>query len=151
MNRALPPRRRRGMWRTMFRPFVVFPVLALVSGCVTVGGAPVGPAGSRPLAAGGNAGVLNGGIAGESVAALPREDRQRAAAAEFQALEFQSVGDPVEWRGRKGSGSVSALAPFQVGSQNCRRLVHNLVVDGENVIAKGSACRDPNGTWTPLT
>ena len=107
------------------------------------------PGGS--VTASGAGGVAGGGVLAEAAGPLSADDRRRALAAEFQALEFQPVNDPVEWRGRSGSGRVSALAPFQVGSQNCRRLVHTLTIDGQDVIAKGSACREPDGTWTPIT
>ena len=130
-------------------PFLVLaPLMLALSACVTSTGTPVGGVAGGPVT---GAGVAGDGIAGTAIASLSRDDRRRALAAEFQALEFQPVNDPVEWRGRSGSGSVAALAPFQVGSQNCRRLVHNLVVDGANVTARGSACREPDGTWTPLT
>ena len=124
---------------------------AALSGCVTSGGSPLAGAASAPVARSSGAGIEAPGIAGERIAALAEDDRRRALAAEFQALEFQPVGDAVEWRGKGGSGSVSALAPFQVGSLNCRQLVHKLTIAGENVTATGSACREPNGTWTPLT
>lgn len=137
--------------RTILAPIAVLAASSLLAACVSTGGQVVVGAGARPVSEGGGAGVAGEGIAGEAIAPLSKEDRRRALAAEFQALEFQPVGDPVEWRGRTGSGAVEALAPFQVGSQNCRRLVHRLVVDGENVIARGSACREPNGTWTPIT
>lgn len=99
----------------------------------------------------GAVGVERGGIAGDALARLPVEDRERALAAEFRALEFGAVGRPVMWRGRRGSGSVSALAPFSVGSQDCRQLTHDFTIDGASGQARGSACRNRNGSWTPLT
>ena len=96
-------------------------------------------------------GVRNSGVAASALNDLNREDRRRALTAEFRALEFEPVGANVDWQGRGASGSVTALAPFKVGSQNCRQLTHSLTIDGEPVVAKGSACRETDGSWTPLS
>lgn len=96
-------------------------------------------------------GVRDGGVAAASLDDLNREDRRRALAAEFRALEFEPVGASVDWQGRGASGSVTALAPFKVGSQNCRQLAHSLTIDGTSTLAKGSACRETDGSWTPLS
>ena len=122
----------------------------LLSGCVTLAGQPLVPAASGPLGLSG-VGISGNGVADAALSGLPRDDRARALAAEYQALETQPVGEAVAWQGRKASGSVSALAPFQVGSQNCRQLIHTLDVEGEARTERGSACREPDGTWTPLT
>ena len=91
------------------------------------------------------------GVAGLALASAPQGDRARALAAEFQALEFAPAGEAVPWQGEKGSGSVVALAPFAVGSQNCRQLTHSITIDGKRTVAQGSACREPGGVWTPLS
>ena len=117
---------------------------------MSLGGLPAAPAGSGPATAGG-VGIRGDGVASAALKPLPREDRARALAAEYQALEFQPVGEPIEWRGRAGAGAAEALAPFRVGSQNCRQLVHRLTVGSATRVERGSACREPDGTWTPLT
>ena len=122
----------------------------LLTGCLTVGGAPVVSGSGGTVGAPNGVGVAGGGVAAPALADLPRADRARALAAEYQALEFQSVGEPIEWQGAKGSGAASALAPFRVGSQNCRQLIHTITVDGTERTERGSACREPDGTWTPL-
>ena len=123
----------------------------LCTGCVTLGGAPVAPGAAGAVGASGGVGIAGDGVAAEAIRALPRGDRARALAAEYQALEFQPVGEAIEWQGTAGAGAASALAPFRVGSQNCRQLVHTLDIGGETRTERGSACREPNGTWTPLT
>ena len=123
----------------------------VLTGCVTVGGAPLVPGASAPVTASSRVGIAGDGVAGPALKTLSRGDRARALAAEYQALEFQAVGEPIEWRGERGAGSASALAPFRVGSQNCRQLIHRLEIGGETRTERGSACREPNGTWTPLT
>jgi surface antigen len=45
---------------------------------------------------------------------------------------------------------VIAAAPYQVGSQNCRQYTHTVTSDGHEVKARGAACRNKDGTWTPL-
>jgi len=57
----------------------------------------------------------------------------------------------VAWTGRGVSGQVVAAAPYQVGSQNCRQYTHTVVSDGREAKARGAACRNTNGTWTPLS
>ena len=123
-------------------------LVSLLTGCVT-GIGPSAPVGSRPLGTTG-VGVTGDGVAGPALSGAPRGDRERALAAEYQALEFQPAGEAVEWVGAKGTGKVVALAPFAVGSQNCRQLAHTITLDGAQTVARGSACREPNGVWTPL-
>lgn len=130
------------------RVALILPILLLLNGCVT-GLGPAASVGARPLGTTG-VGVAGDGVAGPALAAAPRGDRARALAAEYQALEFQPAGEAVEWTGSKGSGRAVALAPFAVGSQNCRQLMHMITLDGVATTARGSACREPNGVWTPL-
>lgn len=122
---------------------------AFLTGCVTAGG-PAASVAGRPVGSTG-AGMTGDGVAGPALSAAPRGDRARALAAEFQALEFAPAGDPVEWQGSKSSGKVVALAPFAVGSQNCRQLTHTIMLGGDTSVAQGSACREPGGVWTPLS
>jgi surface antigen len=82
---------------------------------------------------------------------LSKSDRQRALEAEYRALEAAPGGQPVAWEGRNLSGSVVAAAPYQVGSQNCRQYSHTVVVKGQPTTARGTACRNSDGSWTPLT
>ncbi|MCA1366516.1 hypothetical protein I6F15_03735 [Bradyrhizobium sp. BRP14] len=82
---------------------------------------------------------------------LSKSDRQRALEAEYRALEAAPGGQPVAWEGRNLSGSVVAAAPYQVGSQNCRQYSHTVTVKGQTTTARGTACRNSDGSWTPLT
>jgi surface antigen len=77
-------------------------------------------------------------------------DKQRALEAEYRALESAAVGQPVVWSGRKISGKVVAAAPYQVGSQNCRQYTHTLTADGKDTVTRGAACRNNDGSWSPL-
>ena len=94
--------------------------------------------------------ALQGGIIGRSGVDISDSDLQRALEAEYRALESAAVGQPVVWSGRNVSGRVVASAPYQVGSQNCRQYTHSVTIDGKETVARGSACRNDNGSWSPL-
>lgn len=97
--------------------------------------------------------ALDGGLVSKIEGAnLGDEDRKLALQAEYKALEDAPGGQAVPWSGASGiSGTVVAATPYQVGSQNCRQYTQTIVVDGKSMMARGAACRNPNGTWTPLT
>ncbi len=94
--------------------------------------------------------ALQGGIVGRTGVQISDSDRQRALEAEYRALEAAPGGQPVAWTGRGISGQVVAAAPYQVGSQNCRQYTHTVTVARKDTQARGAACRNNHGTWTPL-
>ena len=131
---------------------VVWPVLAasLLSACTSTGGNRGGLFAKAPppnnfIVA------LQGGIVSRAGVQLNESDRQRALEAEYRALEFSEVGQSTEWKGRSVSGEVVAAAPYQVGSQNCRSYTHTVTVDERELKARGTACRNADGAWTPLS
>ncbi len=95
--------------------------------------------------------ALQGGIVARTGVKLSNSEMQRALEAEYRALEAAPGFQPVAWTGQSVSGQVVAAAPYQVGQQNCRQYVHKLNDKGRQIEARGAACRNPNGTWTPLT
>jgi surface antigen len=96
--------------------------------------------------------ALGGGVIGRTAGlSISKADRQRALEAEYRALEVARGGQPVVWEGSGISGTVVAAAPYQVGSQNCRQYSHTVTIKGQESVARGAACRNANGTWTPLT
>ncbi len=126
-----------------------------VSGCGTTGKPIFGAAkpaekpGQQVLAA---AKVKNGGILGAGIAGrLDEKALKSALDAEFQALEFSNPGAPVPWTSGASRGEVNAAQPYQVGSQNCRAYTHTVFASASPQTARGTACRNPDGTWTPLT
>ena len=94
--------------------------------------------------------ALDGGIVGQTDADLSENDLKRALEAEYRTLEAAPSGQPVIWRGDKANGEVTAAAPFQVGTQNCRQYSHRLIVEGKQLQARGSACRGGDGRWSLL-
>ncbi len=130
--------------------------IAVLSGCSTMSGSKGGGStlgsltGSKPATTGVLAALGNGLIGNAS---LDASDRKRALQAEYQALEYSPAGKIVEWKNSSGSrsGEVVAAQPYQVGSQNCRQYTHTVRIDGTPQTARGTACRNEDGTWTPLT
>ncbi|TPW32771.1 hypothetical protein [Pararhizobium mangrovi] len=137
--------------------------LASLAGCSMSG-----PSGSAPAPqasasvsqyAGGDTGGgllsrLNGGIIGQQIGSkLPSGDRTRALKAEYNALEDAPGGQPVTWQdpSQAISGKVVAAPPYQVGSQNCRQYTHTVTIRGQEEKARGAACRNGDGSWTPLS
>jgi surface antigen len=129
--------------------------LALLGCALFLGGcASTGKVGTAQAANGSSSYIaaLGGGIVGkETGLSISKADRQRALEAEYRALEAAPGGQPVTWEGSGVAGSVVATAPFQVGSQNCRQYSHTITQKGQENAARGVACRNTDGTWTPLT
>ncbi len=98
-------------------------------------------------------GALAGGVIGSGIGReLDQNSRRAALEAEYSALERGAPGQPVQWQGNGGIyGQVVPQQTYQVGSQNCRRYTHTIYVDGRPQQAAGTACRNGDGTWTPLT
>lgn len=94
-------------------------------------------------------GGLIGGMKGLSLSAA---DRTSALEAEYRALEYMPNGQAVDWQGKGGvGGQVVAAQPYRVGSQDCRQYSHAVTMNGGKQTVRGTACRDANGSWTPLT
>jgi surface antigen len=137
---------------------VVLTAALTVSGCASLKKGKVTPlafAAPQTSYSSGEAFVraLDGGLVSQIQGInLGDEDRKLALQAEYKALEDAPGGQAVPWSGASGvSGSVIAATPYQVGTQNCRQYRQTVIFDGKSTMARGAACRNPNGTWTPLT
>lgn len=98
-------------------------------------------------------GIIGGGlVAGSLGSELSRKERRSAIEAEYRALESTPAGEAVAWgNGKDGrSGEVVAAQPYRVGSQDCRQYAHKVEMRGETKTAKGTACRNEDGSWTLL-
>ena len=113
-----------------------------------IGNAIGGAAGNR--AAGTIAGAAIGGLIGNRLgAAMDDEDKQRAYAAQVQALESGPSGAPVAWR-NPDSGRYGSVVPgpaYQSNNMNCRQYTHTVYIDGRPQTMRGTACRHPDGSW----
>jgi len=130
-------------------------VSAGLAGCSTTGGgAGAGPStvNTGPAAPETIISAMGGGLIGGSVGSgLSGSDRELALQAEYRALEHTQAGKAVDWKGSRGAGAVTAAQPYRVGSQDCRQYTQTVTVGGQSQTARGTACRNPDGSWTPLT
>jgi surface antigen len=104
--------------------------------------------------AAGLAGAAIGGLIGNRIgASMDEEDRQRAYAAQIQALERGQSGTAVPWR-NPDTGRYGSVVPGQAYQSNgltCRPYTHTIYIDGRPQVARGTACRNPDGTWTAMS
>jgi len=125
--------------------------LGAISGAL-IGSTIGGTAGDRVAAA--VAGAAIGGLIGNRIgAAMDDDDRRLAYQAQIDALEQGAPGAPTSWRnpdsGRHGS-IVTGPVYVQRGLQ-CRGYTHTIYLDDRPQIARGTACKNPDGTWTALS
>jgi surface antigen len=100
------------------------------------------------------AGAVIGGLVGGAVGnALDEQDRRRAYMAEMEALEYGGPGAPVSWRGEHGAyGTIVAGPPYVYQNhQRCREYTHTIHINGRPEVARGIACRNPDGTWDQVS
>ncbi len=142
----------------MSKVALVVAVSATIAGCTGAGR--VRPLSFGPISTASSDGstailsALNGGILPQGAArGLSKPDKLRALEAEYQALEKTPLGQKVAWAGQAGgaAGEVSAGTPYQVGQQNCRQYTHKAMINGAPVTGQGAACRNQDGSWTPLS
>ena len=141
-------------------------VLALaltLAGCATTngsapGGAVIGGFAGQPKPSGPPVGeeiilAMGTGLLGNGIGqGLSQSEKTRALEAEYRALEYQPVGEKATWGQPRGThGEVVAAQPYRVGSQDCRQYSHTVTVKGRATTARGTACRNSDGSWTPLT
>lgn len=129
-------------------------LLLALGGCTTAGVSRQSliPGGRGSDVAGTILGQLGSGLIGTIGAGLSEDERRSALEAEYRALERTPSGQAVAWSGSDASrrGEVVAAQPYRVGSQDCRQYTHSVFLDGRSQSARGTACRNADGSWTPL-
>jgi surface antigen len=122
-----------------------------------LGGAAIGSAfggGTSGHVAGALIGATAGALIGNRIgASLDDEDKKRAYEAEMNALERGPSGAPVGWR-NPDSGRYGSVVPgpsYVQSGRNCRAYTETIYIDGRPQTARGTACRNPDGSWTPLS
>jgi surface antigen len=98
-------------------------------------------------------GAVAGGLVGSSIGRdLDDQERRNAQEAEYSALENGRPGSPVEWRGDRDNyyGEVTPGPRYRVNAYDCRDYTHKIWIDGQPQVARGTACRQPDGTWKPV-
>lgn len=96
------------------------------------------------------AGAVVGGIIGSEIGRqLDERDREMAREAEYAALERGQSGVPREWRNPDSGhyGEIVPSKPYKRGSNDCRDYTHTVYIDGKPERLRGTACRNPDGTW----
>lgn len=121
------------------------------SGAVLGAAAAGGGTGNR--VAGAAVGGALGGLIGNRIgAALDDEDKERAYAAQVDALDRGQSGAPVSWK-NPDSGRYGTIVPgpsYQQAGRDCRSFTHTIYIDGRPQTARGTACRNPDGTWAAV-
>ena len=153
------------MSRNVMRMLVLFLAATLVAGCgegvkqqvgAVMGAGLGGLAGSfigdgrgQLLAVG--VGTLLGSLVGSEVGkSLDRADRLAMAQVQHEALENGKSGSKKTWRNpdSDNSGEIVVEPAYLRGSGKlCRKFRHTVMVAGEQQVAHGTACREPDGTW----
>jgi surface antigen len=99
------------------------------------------------------AGAVVGGIVGSEIGrSLDQRDRQLAQQAERDAWERGAPGRPVSWSNPDNGrhGEIIADDYYDRGGARCRNFVHRVWIDGQPQAMRGTACRNPDGTWTQV-
>ncbi len=96
------------------------------------------------------AGAFIGGVVGHEIGrSLDERDRMYAREAEFYALEEGTSGVSRSWRNPDNGryGDVVPGRPYKRGQIDCRDYTHTIYIDGRREVMRGTACRNPDGTW----
>jgi surface antigen len=99
-------------------------------------------------------GAVIGGIVGSEIGrSMDQQDRMLAQQAEFDALERGQSGVAKQWRNPDNGryGEVVPSRPYKRGTADCRDYTHKVYIDGRPQAMSGTACRNPDGTWTNVT
>ena len=103
--------------------------------------------------AGGLIGSQFGGLIGNRIGAgMDDDDKRRAYAAQMQALEGGKSGVAVAWKNPDSGryGSVGPGPAYESNGLQCRPYTHTIDIHGQPQVARGNACRNPDGTWTAV-
>ena len=159
------------MFRTS-RLVVVATTASLLVGCTTwnpetqpkqsvgtvlgaIGGGLLGSqiGGGRGKLAATAAGTLLGAwVGGEVGASLDKADRLYLQQATYSALEHNPTGTASTWRNpdTRHYGSVTPLRTYKTASEDCREYEQRIIIDDQEQIGYGTACREPDGRWRIL-
>lgn len=101
------------------------------------------------------AGTFLGAVVGHELGGrLTETDKRQAAQTANNAFEYQSSGTTSSWRNPDtGNGGTVTPGPAatQSNGQPCREYTTSIVVDGKTEYARGTACRNGDGTWRVMS
>jgi surface antigen len=96
-------------------------------------------------------GALGGAFAGAKFGKLLDDvDRLKANQAQQNALEKNADGISSTWQNPNTghNGEITPKTTQKVASgEYCREYEHKIIVDGEQEVVKGTACRKSDGSW----
>ena len=110
--------------------------------------------GGRGQLAATGAGVLLGALVGSEIGkSLDRADKLYAAQATQTALEYNPTGAARPWCNPDTGhyGTVTPTRTYAATGLDCREYRHQVVIDGRSETLQGTACRQPDGTWRPVS
>ncbi len=97
-------------------------------------------------------GVLLGGLLGRNVGrSLDRADQIAAERAAQHSLDRERTGTTTSWVNPDSghSGTFTPTRTYQTAQgKPCREYTTTVVIEGRTETAYGTACREPDGTWT---
>lgn len=141
--------------------FLIVPTLLVsLSACTTmqppgaalaVAPRPVAPASAAAAGQQALLAAMQGGLIGRvTIDELSERNRSTGLQAEYRALEYTPPGESVIWDDQQSgaTGTVIASQPYRVGSQDCRQLEHTVTRGRSQQSERGTACRNPDGSWT---
>jgi surface antigen len=84
---------------------------------------------------------------------LDDSDRRIAAETELETLESETAGATREWvnSGTGHRGSVTPGPAYVVNQYTCRDWVDAVTIDGRQETRRSTACRQPDGSWRPIS
>jgi surface antigen len=129
----------------------VLVVLSALTGCATGHGAAMGRSGDAAAIPIPTSGVILGGVlASDAGKSLEPADIATMNDQTVHALETAPTGQSITWQNAVGGtqGRATPTRMFQQANGNyCRDYNQSLIVKGQPISAKGTACRDSDGTW----
>ncbi|MEZ5843047.1 MAG: glycine zipper domain-containing protein [Hyphomicrobiaceae bacterium] len=103
--------------------------------------------------AGALVGTVVGGIIGNELArGMNERERRIAAEAELDALERGGDGERRSWRSAESDyrGDIVPGRRYRRGGGECRDYTHTIFIRGREEVLRGTACREPDGTWRAI-
>jgi surface antigen len=97
-------------------------------------------------------GTLGGAFAGSQLGkALDDIDRLKAGETQQSALENNKDGVSSTWKnpntGNSGKVTPTRTVRKERSGEDCRSYEHEILVDGQKEVVKGTACRKSDGSW----
>ena len=121
-----------------------------VSGAVVGGliGSQFGGGAGKVAAVAGGA-LLGAYLGGNIGKYMDRQDRMEMQ----RALESGQTGKQVSWNNPDNGNhyTVTPMRTYYVQEQPCREYMTDVIIDGRPQQMRGKACRQPDGTWRPIS